>query len=363
MTAAPILQVPLGARAVGMGGAYTGVAADVSALEYNPAGLSGLQSHEVSLTHVKGFADQTIENAAFGIPLPFAGVIGSGYSSLGLGLTLSRFGDIEVNRTRPDGSFLDTRTLNAGGDLVASFGYAERLAETPVETKKETYRVDHFIGIGGKWVRSTLAQNYSATASAADLGYLVRVPELGFSAGFSALNLGGRMRFIEEGDPLPMTFRGGVGYLLALDMLESPPSQSVLLAADGDYLYFEKQWHVDLGVEYSAMRNYFLRLGYQIHRDIAGLTVGGGARWRGFGVDYAWALTEAMGDLHRVSLSWRFGKVEVRTREEQRRPFIESMPEQEGLKELEEKTPEDIPAKPRRPSPEKRRPSSPGWIY
>ncbi len=363
MTAAPVLQIPLSARAAAMGSAYTGVAADAAALEYNPAGLSGLQSHEFSLTHMKGFVDQTIEHAAFGLPLPFAGLIGNGYSSLGLGVTMSRFGDIEVNRTRPDGSFLDTRTLKAGGDLVASFGYAERLAETPVETRKENYRVDHFIGVGGKWVRSTLAQDHSAAAYAADWGSLVMITAAGFSLGLSALPLGGKMRFIEEADPLPMTFKGGVGYLLPLDMIESPPSQALLLAADGDYLYFEKQWHVNLGVEYSAMRNYFVRLGYQIHRDIAGLTVGFGARWRGFGVDYAWALTEAMGDLHRVGLSWRFGKVEVRTREEQRRPFIESMPEQEGLKELEEKTPEDIPFKPRRPSPEKRRPSAPGWIY
>ncbi|MEK7744189.1 MAG: UPF0164 family protein, partial [Elusimicrobiota bacterium] len=108
MTAAPVLQIPLSARAAAMGSAYTGVAADAAALEYNPAGLSGLQSHEFSLTHMKGFVDQTIEHAAFGLPLPFAGLIGNGYSSLGLGVTMSRFGDIEVNRTRPDGAFLDT---------------------------------------------------------------------------------------------------------------------------------------------------------------------------------------------------------------------------------------------------------------
>ena len=61
-----------------------------------------------------------------------------------------------------------------------------------------------------------------------------------------------------------------------LDLLETPPSQSVLFSLDGDYLYYERTPHANIGVEYSAMRMYHLRLGYQIHRDVAGLTFGFG---------------------------------------------------------------------------------------
>jgi len=70
-----------------------------------------------------------------------------------------------------------------------------------------------------------------------------------------------------------------------------------------------------------------------------------------------------LGDVHRFGVTWRFGKVPVRTREAPQRPFIENMPEQEGIEELEKKTPQFLDDNPR----PRRVPSdssgAPGWIY
>jgi hypothetical protein len=363
-TAAPVLQLPLGARACGMGTAYTALASDVSAMYYNPAGLSTLNHDEISFTYFKGLEDQHIEHVAAAFPVPAAGLIGNGFATLGAGLLFSQNGSIEVNRTRPDGSFLDTRNLNAGGDMVATLSFAERAMETTWQEGRRSVPVSHFVGLNAKFIRSTLAQSYSATAYAGDFGYLAKAEDLGFSAGLSLLNFGSRMTFVQEGDPLPLTARAGIGYLLSLDAFEIPPSQAIQFAADGDYSIREESWHANLGAEYSAMKTFSVRLGYQFRRDIAGLCVGFGLSWMDASLDYAWSLTDFLGDLHRVGLTYKFGRVEPRERLAPRRPSIDRMPERPRIENLEKKTPAftDPPKRRPRPSPQDT-PEGPGWIY
>ena len=48
-------QQSVGGRAQAMGGAYTAVAADVSAVHWNPAGLASLQRQEIGLSRSDRF--------------------------------------------------------------------------------------------------------------------------------------------------------------------------------------------------------------------------------------------------------------------------------------------------------------------
>lgn len=363
VTGAAILQVPMGSRAMGMGAAHSAVASDLSALYYNPAALSLLSYREASFMYLKSFEDQKLQQISFGGPIPFAGIVGSGYASLAGSLLLSQNGDIEVNRLNPDGTLLDSRTLSAGGDIVATVGYSERVAEMSVEAGASSYDIQHFLGVSGKYVRSTLAETYSASALAADMGYLVRSPETGLSFGASLLNLGQKMRFIDEGDPLPLAMRAGFGWILPLDRMSVPPAQALTFALDGDWLAHERQWHANLGAEYSAMRLFALRLGYQFNRDVVGITAGFGVSFAGFALDYAWAVSDALTDTHRFNFTYRFGRVTRMKREEPRRPFIESVPEGQDLKGMEGERPQSFDP-PRRPRPAGRPGGgAPGWIY
>src|SRR5262249_33267758 len=156
---------------------------------------------------------------------------GNGYASIGASLLYSQSGTIEVNRTNPDGSFLSTNDLRAGSDFVASFGYAERVGSTPLDVREESYGINHFVGVGGKVIRSTLVQQYTASAITGDVGYLVNSPDTGLTFGASVLNMGGQLRYIDQGDPLPTTIRTGLAYQ------GGPPAvHSYIFAADGEYL-------------------------------------------------------------------------------------------------------------------------------
>ncbi len=360
VTAAPVLQVPMGSRALGMGSAFTAVASDVSALFYNPAGLSRLSAHEVGFSFLSGLTDNYMQHIAYGGPIPFTGISGNGYASVGGSLLFSQNGSIEVNALNPDGTLGSSQNVSAGSDFVADLGYAERVGATPVDVRETTYGINHFVGVGGKYLKSTLVGGYTGHALSADVGYLVQSPEAGVSFGLAAQNIGGRLRYIDAADPLPTTIRSGLAYQGGI-----PGVHTFTLSTDGEYLLQERTWRAEVGAEYFLLKSYGVRIGYQFLRDTVGLTAGFGLRWHArILLDYAWTMGRSLNDTQRVTLSYRFGGVAPSARAKARRPFIERAPDREQLHEhLDEKQPEldNIPTP--RATPRQDQPGVPGWIY
>ena len=65
LTAFPVLRIPMGGRAEGMGTAYTAVADDLSFIEWNPAGSSMLTYTELGFFHNNWIADTKIESLVY----------------------------------------------------------------------------------------------------------------------------------------------------------------------------------------------------------------------------------------------------------------------------------------------------------
>ncbi|MDR1388958.1 MAG: UPF0164 family protein [Treponema sp.] len=65
LTAFPVLNVPMGGRAEGMGTAFTAVADDLSFIEYNPSASSMLDFTEFGFFHNNWIADTKVESLVF----------------------------------------------------------------------------------------------------------------------------------------------------------------------------------------------------------------------------------------------------------------------------------------------------------
>ena len=69
-TAASFLEIGIGSRAVGMGGAYVAMAEGPTAAYWNPAGLGMMDHTEVSVMHMNWVTDIDMQSVSFGLPIP-----------------------------------------------------------------------------------------------------------------------------------------------------------------------------------------------------------------------------------------------------------------------------------------------------
>src|SRR5471032_349554 len=79
---AAFLKIGPGARPVGMGEAFTGVADDIHAIYWNPAGLGTLKHAEITGMHMQYFQSIQYEFAAFAYPTADRGTWGFAVTNL-----------------------------------------------------------------------------------------------------------------------------------------------------------------------------------------------------------------------------------------------------------------------------------------
>jgi len=92
--AGEFLKVPVGARAAGMGGAFTAVADDATAIWWNPAGMVYLPYHEVLPQHAEKLG-KLVNHDYVGFVMPLGGPSGK-QSALGIGLLRLAVDDILI---------------------------------------------------------------------------------------------------------------------------------------------------------------------------------------------------------------------------------------------------------------------------
>tara|TARA_B110000438_G_C15806524_1_gene647653 strand:- start:225 stop:1232 length:1008 start_codon:yes stop_codon:yes gene_type:complete len=174
-TAAKFLHMNVGSRAVGMGGAFTSIANDASAMYWNPAGLSFYRTKEVFFNHSNWIADISFDYFGFSLPL-------MNNHFFGLNITSVTMNDMEVTRYGNE----DTGETFVASNFAIGATYSLNLT-------------DRFsIGFNGKYVQEIIANN-NATGIALDIGTLFSTP-YGFKLGTSISNFGPKMNM--TGDDL-----------------------------------------------------------------------------------------------------------------------------------------------------------------
>jgi hypothetical protein len=277
--AAAFLKIDAGARAGAMGGAFTAVAEDALSIFYNPAGPALAERDQAALAHAEWLEGLRNEHMAYVHVVSDRVSLFTGFSAL-LTPRLDEYDDAGFN----------TGTFSAM-DGAAGAGIAWKGEE------------NLSLGLFAKTVYQQ-ARREKAYAYAGDIGALYDYRE-DVRFGAAIQNLGTAMRLYRESFDLPRTYRTGAAYRLkqtawfTAEILKAGRSDTAFaLGAEGEYAV-------------TGRETVFLRAGYKSGRSKnagSGVSAGLGIRTGDLGVDYAFSPFGDLGDAHRFTLTFRFGK-------------------------------------------------------
>jgi hypothetical protein len=275
--AGPLDNGGAGARALSMGSAFVGVADDSTALYWNPAGLSSLDSLNLGLHHNEWLAGIVQETAEVAAP---AGVLGAFAASVdyisygtfsGYDATGASTADYSANRYGFD--------LGWGKELLPGFAAGAALKGSTQAISGSTYN-----------------------NMAADLGLLWR-PVQGLGLGLTWTNLGSKVAGYAQ--PTDVNLGASYGFAATRD-------NRLLLAASGTWEPNGVN-RMEYGLEDVVHEFLALRVGFnngaadtQI-QGLTGLTLGLGILIQGFELDYAYLPYGDLGTAQRLSLTYAFG--------------------------------------------------------
>lgn len=282
-SAASFLSLGVGAKASGMGNAYSAVSDGAESLYWNPGAVVLNDSKKLSFTHTAYiestsydtlyFSDKIKENSAFGF-----------------GLQYLSYGSIdEIDPIGAKTGSYDPK------DMALSAGYSYRLESS------NSFLDGAGIGVSLKYVKVEVKD--SATAFAADLGFITPLIKDKFRGAVSVYNLGSKIKFDNDDENLPLMFRFGASYNINENFLTSI---DLSLPRDAD-TYFS------LGAAYRKdfNRNVLtIRAGYDGRNSdvegFSGFNFGAGFEFSNISVDYAFVPYGDLDTTHRISLGFKF---------------------------------------------------------
>ena len=286
------LEIGMGVRAAGMGGAFCAVADDHNAISWNPAGLGQLWKIEVSPGQYQWLQD--LNYNFINIVYPLKGVRASNVDemgALGVSLILLNSGDI------PGRDIWGNRTSDfTVKDRIIVLSYGKKIIK------------DTFFGVTGKHIKQEI-QNENGETYAFDAGLLYYPRREGISLGITLQNMGNSYKFLSQEDSLPFNIKLGIAGRILEDKF--------LLAADFNKPKYSN-YYTNIGAEWKIDKVFKLRLGYDSDNDIGnGISMGLGIGLKEVDIafmpvaevnfDYAFVDYGDLGVTHRVALTFKFG--------------------------------------------------------
>jgi long-subunit fatty acid transport protein len=280
-TGMQFLEIGVSPRADALGGAFTAIADDASAVYYNPAGMVQLENIQLMISHIDYPVDISYNFVGLVLPLRVGGVIGLGFYGLDAG---------DIPRTTYSFPYGDGTTFGAK-DYALSVSYGR-------------YLTDRFsVGMTFKIV-DELLEIERASGWAADVGTIYNTGFRNFKITMMISNFGPNMKHISEDFPLPIDFRFGG----AVDVLDNHNHRATL-ALEGSHPSDNRERYT-AGIEYTFNEFALFRIGNRFERDLGGLSVGGGLRFDVLGVgarlDYGYQDFGALDNVPRYSLTLDF---------------------------------------------------------
>jgi len=251
------LQRPVGARAIGFGGAYTAVSNEPNGVFFNPASSAFLAPRPQFSLMVS--------------PMQF----GRNQYALSYGQSIENWGISGSVNSMQSAKFAAT---NLSGDYIGD--YSNEQYDLSVGG---SWRNDLFsLGASAKYLINALTgSGASGKTFAFDFGAKVNFMDL-FTFGASIQNIGGRIdwKSVNGKDLIPFTIRAGVATEIGINQeeyvvrstvrgepetVELPATQYVLVALDAVYNQHDKVPTILLGAEYSPLELLAIRGGMSVY--------------------------------------------------------------------------------------------------
>lgn len=312
-TSANFLKIPAAALPSGMGEAYTAMVGPDSIL-YNPAGLGLLGYSSFSGSHNQYIDGITQEYLALAWRSPY-GTVGAAFTALSSGdIDAYDSSDMRIGNTSSAHRVLAVSYARSWPRFNKDIGMLDPMLITSGWTnvplvkdyRPRAYRFS--IGGGVKRVSEKLGKD-SASSYAFDAGALLVLPRH-FHVGVSAMNFGGREKFVEEAYKLPASLRFGVAkdFHTVNDVMIFTVASDLVKYSDREYLNAT-------GLETDIMKLFQVRLGYKTQKDSGSRVCGGfGMNFdrlsdksgflRGARMDYAYLDYGGLGATHRIGVQF-----------------------------------------------------------
>jgi opacity protein-like surface antigen len=308
-TSAQVLKLNVGPRAIGMGGAFTSVADDITSLYWNPSGSANIESNEAFFNHTALYLDIRYDYTAIATNV-------RGFGTVGAFVSILSMDDMPVRTIdHPEG----TGELFNYGAIVVGLNYSRFLTE------------NFSIGFNAKYINESI-WNMSSTGFAFDVGTLYKIPVLNelriaacvsnfgtkmqmsgrdatvnFPAGAGGDNLVNANLEMDKFD-LPLIFRFGI----SSDVVKLAESR-LTVAVDAIHPNDHTEY-LNTGLEYAWNEIIHIRAGYNslFEKDSEkGLTLGFGLYYRivdlvKVKLDYAYQDFGRLKDVHYFSVGIDF---------------------------------------------------------
>lgn len=291
-TSAAFLKLGIGSRATAMGSSFAGLADDVTALYWNPAGLAWLSDRELHFTHNEVFENIRHDFAGYAFP-GWGGVAGLAVYGLYTPQDIERRSGLdEADPYEPispvEGYFM-------AYDMAVQGSYSRKL------DRRTSF------GASFKVLRQEI-DGISGYGAAADLGLMRKFESRPLSLGFVVQHAGTPVKLVNQAYDLPLNIKLGAAYrwndrLTTTFDLNQP---------NDNYLF------VSAGAEYSLVKFMSLRAGYRYRwyglelGDMSGLSAGVGFVFPAYDsrikFDYAFIPYGVLGNSHRISIGVEFGQ-------------------------------------------------------
>ena len=296
------LSIPIGARGSGLGGAYTAVANDASAIFWNPAGIALADGNRVFLNQTRWIADIQVNAAALSVNAGRWGVLAASFEQVGWGTFHGTVRD--PNAT---GGYSETGNFSPE-DWAVGLGYG--------------YRVSDKFMFGGhlRYVHEKLGSAFEGSFDAPktftgemnllafDLGTLYYTGFRDLRLAMSLQNFSQEDKYRAESFPLPLTFKFGAA-MDVLGLVAKQPDHKLTVTLDALHPrdYSER---LHFGAEYGFKDTVFLRAGYKTNYDEEDLSLGAGLKLKisgmAAGLDYAFVRFANFDAVHMFSFDFQF---------------------------------------------------------